>query len=108
MLEYIYHYTFFLKAGAEEIFDAVSAYSVPIQKKSDAEAAKPSATWSDLDEYAVYLYQLDAVQHKQRIKDAQKAMHTQLDEQVESSKGKMDWVKVEDQKWDYFLNFMQV
>lgn len=60
---------------------------------------KPSASWSDLDEYAVYLYQLDAVQHKQRIKDAQKAMHSQLDDQVDSSKGKMDWIKVEDNKF---------
>jgi len=89
------------ETGAEEIFDEVSNYSVPIEteKIADAVQSKRIASWSDLDEYAVYLYKKDAIQHKQRIKDAQRNMHTQLDEQVAASMGKMDWIKDEDKKF---------
>ena len=61
-------------------------------------AGKKMASWSDLDEYAVYLYQLDAAQAKQRIKEAQKKMHQQLDDQVDGNKWKLDYVKDEDKK----------
>merc|ERR1719253_346042 len=73
------------ETGADEVFDEVSNYSAPIATEKPGElggTSKKLASWSDLDEYAVYLYKKDAIQHKQRIKDAQNNMHKQLDEQV--------------------------
>lgn len=90
------------ETGAEEIFEEVSNYSAPIVTDKSTAAntnSKKMASWSDLDEYAVYLYKKDAVQHKQRIIDAQANMHKQLDEQVASGMGKMDWIKEEDKKF---------
>ena len=91
-----------ISAGADDVFDEISHYSAPIAEESpennNVPESKKLASWSDLDEYAVYLYKKDAIQHKTRIKDAQRTMHRQLDEQVAASMGKLDWVKEEDKK----------